>query len=89
MQKHFQSGYAGLIVIILSVVIMALLYVKFYFTPQDVSRTPEAEFRTESASSTVPMTQYEARLRDIESAKAVQEKLNERNRAVNKSLGEE
>ncbi len=88
MRKNFHSGYAGLIVIILSVAIMVLLYVKFYFTPRDMSQTPEAIFQPQTASGTAPVTQYEALHADVDAAKAVQEKLNERNRAINNTLGE-
>ena len=87
MKQDTQSGYAGLIVIILSVAIMATLFVKVYFTP--TVQTPEiASFQPNTASGTPPTTEFERMHANVDAANAVRDQLNIKNQETARMLNE-
>ena len=89
MKRSTQSGYAGLIVIILSVAIMVALFVKVYLTPTAQEPTV-AEFQPNTASGTVPTTEYQRMHADVDAANAIKNQLNVQNQETARILnGEE
>lgn len=85
MKLRIQSGYVGLIVIILSVAIMASLFVKIYFTPT-VQEPTIAPFQPNTASGTVPTTEYERMHADVDAASAIKNQLNVQNQETARML---
>lgn len=89
MKRSIQSGYVGLIVIILSVAIIATLFVKIYFTPT-VQEPVVASFQPNTASGTAPTTKYERMHADVDAANAMKDRLNAQNQETTRILnGEE
>ena len=85
MNRNTQSGYAGLIVIILSVAIIATLFVKMYFTPT-VQEPTVASFQPNTASGTVPTTEYQRMHADVDAANALKDQLNVQNQETSRVL---
>lgn len=87
MNLRTQGGYAGLIGIMVSVVIIGLLFAKVYLTP---SKQPDEikKFQPNTASNTVPTTEIDQMHVDVDAATQVQSKLNTHNKEVNSILGE-
>ena len=73
-----QSGYMGILLILLGTAGMLFLFMKMYFTP------------TKSASTTnvggTPTTQFDGLLGDINAAKAVANQQNAKSAELNKTL---
>jgi len=86
MQKNSEGGYLPLIALMVIVAIIGLLYTKIYFTPQLPPATDS--FQPLSASGTPARTGFERAHADVDAAKVVQKKLNERNAETNAALFE-
>ena len=85
MKLRTQSGYVGLLVVILSVAIIATLFVKIYFTPT-VQEPVVASFQPNTASGTAPTTEYERMHADVGAANALKDQLNARNQETARML---
>ena len=86
MRRRIEGGYAGLIALMVTALLVALLFVRFYLTPREDAAM--AEVQPTSASGTVPSTEIGKMRADIDAANALKEKLDADNRAVNAALGE-
>ena len=87
MKQGTRSGYVGLIVVMVSVAIMAMLFVKIYFTPT-VQEPTVASFQPNTASGTVPTTEYARMHADVDAANAVRDRLNAQNKETARMLDE-
>lgn len=87
MKHNTQSGYIGLIVIILSVAILAILYTKVYFTPT-IQEPTVASFQPNTASGTVPTTEYQRMHADVDAASAIRNQLNVQNQETARMLND-
>ena len=79
MNRKMQSGYIGLLALLLSAAIMLFLFVKIYFTPTHDTSSAAAEFQPNTASGTVPTTGYERMHADVDAANSVANQLKARN----------
>lgn len=80
-----QGGYAGLVMLLISVAIIGLVFVKVYLTPQKQSE----DMRTAqplSASGTVPQTEIGRMHADVDAANVMRDTLNAQNQATNAEL---
>lgn len=85
MKAGTQSGYVGLLMIILSIAIISTLFVKIYFTPT-VQEPMVASFQPNTASGTVPTTEYERMHADVDAATAIKNQLNVQNQETARIL---
>lgn len=84
MRRHVaQSGYIGILLILLGTAGMIFLFMKMYFTPTNTA----TEFQPVNSNGVVPSTQYERLRSDINVANDIanQQKIkaDELNRAMN------
>lgn len=87
MNGNTQRGSIGLIVLLVSVAIMAILFVKTYFAAPSVS--PEMkEVQPLTASGTPAQTNIEQMHADLDAARAIREKLNTHGEDITSVLGE-
>lgn len=84
-----EGGYAGLVVLLVSVVIVAFLFVRVYLTPNKTENVDQAGVRQEIHASTTAPTTEVGRLRaDIDAANAARDLLNARSKETNALLEE-
>ena len=79
MERTYRGGYAGLVTLLVSVAIIAMVFAGMYLNPEKVAN-PNAEFQPMTASGTVPQSGMEQMHADVDAAKAVQEELNHKNK---------
>lgn len=79
------GGYAGLVVLMVSVAIIALVFVKVYLTPQKQSEDMRIA-QPLSASGTAPTTEIGRMHADVDAANSMRDKLNAQNQATNAEL---
>ena len=77
MKRPQHGGYIGLVTLIVSVAIIALLFARMYLYPKE--ENPNAEFQPLTASGTVPGTGIEEMHADVDAANAVKVQLNKQN----------
>ncbi|HAS85172.1 MAG TPA: hypothetical protein DCS23_03865 [Candidatus Yonathbacteria bacterium] len=77
-----QSGYIGILLILLGTAGMVFLFMKMYFT----SSPTTIEFQPNNAQGVTPTTQYDRLRSDIDAAKAVSNQLNTKALETNKTL---
>ena len=89
MKHTHRGGYAGLVTLLVSVAIIAMMFAGMYLNPKKEAN-PNAEFQPMTASGTVPQTGMEQMHADVDAATAVQEELNRKNKEtqleINQSL---
>lgn len=77
-----QSGYIGLLAILIGTALALFLFMKMYFAPsQSVT-----EFQPTNAQGVAPTTQYDRLRSDIDAANAVSNQLNTKALETNKAL---
>ena len=83
MKKHrtHQGGYIGLIVLVVSVAIIAILFSRMYFTKEKQSEE-ESLIQPQTASGTAPTTKIESYHADINAAGNLKKILDEKSRAT-------
>ena len=81
MKRTYSGGYAGLVTLLVSVAIIALMFVGMYFNPKK-EPNQSAEFQPMTASGTVAQSGMEQMHADVDAAKAVQEELNRKNKVT-------
>jgi predicted Abi (CAAX) family protease len=80
--KNANGGYIGLVVLLVSVAILAILYVRTYFSPTSTPLvTPEGAIET-----TTTVNQVQVYHQDIDAAKKLQQKAANYNDAIKDSL---
>lgn len=77
-----QSGYIGILLILLGTAGMVFLFMKMYFT----SSPTTGEFQPNNAEGVAPATQYDRLRSDIDAANAVSNQLNTKALETNKVL---
>lgn len=77
-----QSGYIGILLILLGTAGMLFLFMKMYFAPSN----PTTEFQPKNAQGVAPTTQYDRLLSDIEAANAVSNQLNQKASETNRLM---
>lgn len=84
--KH-EGGYAGIIALLLSALIVALIFTKLYLT-RNVDSTEMSSLQPATASGTVPSTELERMRADVDAASALKAKLDAENRATDAAIFE-
>jgi hypothetical protein len=87
MKRTQEGGYVGLVVLMVSVTIVALLFARVYLTPHEMSEEEKA-IQPLSASGTAPSTEIQQMHADVDAANAIREKLNVQNEETNKIMQE-
>lgn len=77
-----QSGYIGILLILLGTAGMVFLFMKMYFTSSPIKN----EFQPNNAEGVTPTTQYDRLRSDIDAANAVSNQLNIKALETNKVL---
>lgn len=77
-----QSGYVGILMILIGTALTIFLMMKVYFTPS----TAVSEFQPTNESGVIPTTQYERLQTDVDAANAVVEQQNAKNAETNKMI---
>ena len=86
--QQYSKGNASLIALIIGVGLTAVAFVHYYLTPRTQTNPELRAVQPTTASGTVPATEYERAVVDIDAAKATQELINSHNRATNAVLAE-
>lgn len=77
-----QSGYIGILLILLGTAGMVFLFMKMYFTSSGTT----VEFQPANTQGVTPTTQYDRLRSDIDAANAVSNQLNAKSLETNKVL---
>lgn len=89
MNAKTHGGYVGLIVILVTTAIMALLFSKMYLTPKPEAQSGEMrEVQPLTASGTVATTTMAQMHADIDAANAIRDALNKHNDEERKMMQE-
>lgn len=77
-----QSGYTGILMILLGTAGMLFLFMKMYFAPSKST----TELQPKNAQGIAPATQYDSLISDINAAKAVSNQMNQKASETNRIL---
>jgi hypothetical protein len=88
MDTDSQHGYVGTVVLLVSVAILAIVWVRWYTAPSPTQPTPESSLQPNMASGSVPVNQLERYRADIDAAKAVQGKVDVQTATYQQDLGQ-
>lgn len=77
-----QSGYIGILMILLGTAGMLFLFMKVYFSP--IKST--TELKPKNAQGVAPTTQYDGLISDINATKAVSNQMNQKASETNRIL---
>lgn len=77
-----ESGYIGILLILLGTAVMVFIFMKMYFTSSGAT----TELQPKNAQGVTPTTQYDNLISDINVAKAVSNQLNTKALETNKVL---
>ena len=86
-RSRTQQGSIGLIALLVSIAILALLFSKTYFE-KPVESPEMKEIQPLTASGTEAQTNIEQMHADVDAARAIQVKLNQHGEEINAVLGE-
>jgi ribosomal protein L9 len=82
--KNLDGGYVGLVVILIATAILAFLYIRTYLSPTQT----QVVNSTGSIETTTTATALESAHQNLETARAMQEKMNQQNQEMSRALGE-
>ncbi len=81
MKHTAHSGYIGMIGLLVSIAIIALLFTGEYFSPRQTDALQEVQPKT--ASGTIPLTEVGQMHADVDAANALRDTLNAKNKETN------